>query len=86
MNWLKVVRGLRSLVWAAATGLSAYEVWYLEHRIKLLEMSAPQAAAAAGVVLAELFSLYVAVRGLDCTLELRERRLLENAALLKAPG
>ncbi len=85
MNWLKVVRGLRSLVWAAATGLSGYEVWYMQHRIKLLEMSAPQAAAAAGIVLTELMSLYITVRGLDCTLELWERGLREKAILPPAP-
>ena len=80
MNWLRIARGFRSLVWAAATGLAAYEAWYMQHRIKLLEMSAPQAAAAAGIVLVELMSLYIAVRGLDCTLELWDRGILEKRA------
>lgn len=80
MNWLRVIRVLRVLVWDAAFIFGLYRAYELNRSVVRFQPSAMQETALIGFVLVDLVCAYLVVKAFDVALELRERGLLENAA------
>lgn len=86
MNWLKVVRSVRGVVWGVAAGLAVYTASDVERRMfRIDEDSTLRQSTIALVGILELLCLLIAAVALDRILELRERGMLESAAKRPLP-
>jgi len=80
VNWLKVTRGARGVIWFAAANFAGYEMLDIEHRSARFDSSAMQQSARATGGILELLTLLIGAIMWDRLLELAERNMLDRRA------